>query len=65
MRQKNHVHNSGGFLISIHAPIKDATKYYFILWDKIRDFNSRTHKGCDLWDKEMIEQGLSFQFTHP
>ena len=33
--------------VSIHAPVKGATRWYLTLITGIAGFNSRTRKGCD------------------
>ena len=35
-------------IISIHAPVKGATKYFGIVVDRPPHFNPRTREGCDL-----------------
>ncbi len=51
--------------ISIHAPIKDATRMDLTPFDFTMDFNSRTHKGCDVIICLSMFAVQTFQFTHP
>ena len=51
--------------ISIHAPVKGATKTRFFIRVTNMDFNPRTREGCDRqWGSLTIGSGL-FQSTHP
>ena len=34
-------------IISIHAPVKDATKVQGMWHGRLNDFNPRTREGCD------------------
>ena len=42
-----HHKTQGGFLVSIHAPVKGATSADVSVSGSFDGFNSRTRKGCD------------------
>ena len=53
------------FLISIHAPVKGATKASWIPWPHSAYFNPRTREGCDAITKEQSADALDISIHAP
>ena len=51
--------------ISIHAPVKGATRNSLILVDTSFDFNPRAREGRDLTAQDTSRQKALFQSTRP
>ena len=57
---------NGGFgFISIHAPVKGATRVYNSSVCLSRYFNPRTREGCDYEEAALWQLLNEFQSTHP
>ena len=51
--------------VSIHAPVKDATRYAITANTTPASFNPRTRKGCDIFFFHFNYHPIMFQSTHP
>ena len=52
-------------MISIHAPVKGATRPFLLHWDAPGYFNPRTREGCDKLKALSSFDFTLFQSTHP
>ena len=65
VRQEQQYEWNPKLFISIHAPTWGATLIQKPLCVPPRNFNPRTHVGCDTAGMEQVPDDLIFQSTHP
>ena len=53
-----------GWIISIHALTRSATRFVSNLTKTTKNFNPRTHEECDGYTNELEDADLEFQSTH-
>ena len=52
-------------VISIHAPMKGATHFFGAKGAAPANFNPRTHEGCDITGKQVIDDALAISIHAP
>ena len=55
----------GGLVISIHAPMKGATRRYCVFLIVLHNFNPRSHEGSDYGNRTVWMEHIKFQSTLP